>query len=274
MSKTNTFTALCILLLAPSANAQDMHPLMDSKYWLSAGVYAADRTFEAEAKGSVPGTNREIGFEGAFGVDDAPNLFMAEFGWQFSEKWGLAFQYFQSDREGSKTIDESFEWEDVTYDVGVDITAGTNVSIARFFFARQFWDGGPHSVRVGAGLHWLEMGAFVEGIATLNDQSTEFRRNTVSMSAPVPNIGAWYRYSPSDRWLMTARLDWLSASVGEYSGGIWNVSAGANYRFFKNFGAGINYQFFQLDGSVDSDNWQGGVKAQFKGPHIYINGFW
>ena len=156
--KNNTLAALVILLVSPFASAQDQHPLMNSKYWLSVGVYAADRTFEAEAEASVPGITKEIDFEGEFGVDDAPNLLMAEFGWQFSEKWGLALQYFQSEREGNASLDKSFEWEDLTFDVGADISAGTDVSITRVFFARRFWGDGPHSLRVGAGVHWLEMG--------------------------------------------------------------------------------------------------------------------
>lgn len=274
MIKNNALAVLIILLASPLANAQDQHPIMNSKFWLNVGVYVADRTFEAEAEASIPGISREIDFEGEFGVDDAPNLFMAEFGWQFGKKWGLALQYFQSEREASASLNETFEWEDLTFNAGVDISAGTNVSIMRIFFARQFWDGGPHSVRLGAGVHWLEMGAFVEGVATLNDQSTDFRRGSVSVSAPVPNLGVWYRYSPSDRWLFNARLDWLSASIDDYSGGIWNVAAGVNYRIFKHFGAGIAYQYFELDGSVDGDNWHGGVKAVFKGPHIYVTGFW
>ena len=274
MTKTLKLAVLCFILAPPFAAAQDLHPLMTSKYWVNVGLFAATRSFEAGAEGSIPGTKREIDFEGAFDVDDAPNLFMAEFGWQFSKNWGLGVQYFDTEREASAMLEETFEWEDDTYTAGIDIQAGTNISITRFFFSRHFWDGGPHSLRLGAGLHWLEIGAFVAGEATLNDFTTEFRKNSVSLSAPVPNLGAWYRYSPSDRWMLTARVDWLSASIDEYSGGIWNVSAGANYRLFKNLGAGINYQFFQLDGSIDGSNWSGSLKTTFRGPHIYINGFW
>ena len=269
-----SFWVLGCILVSSSAAAQDVHPLMTSKYWGNLGVYFAARNFEASANGSVLGQNRDLDFEGAFGLDDGPDLFMGELGWQFGEKWGLGLQYFQSKRDASKTLEETFEWEDVTYNAGVDIRAGTDVSITRIVFSRRFWDGGPHSVRIGAGIHWLELGAKIAGQATLNDMSTEFRTNSVSASAPVPNIGAWYRYSPSDRWLLSARIDWLSASIDEYSGGIWNSSVGANYRLSQHFGVGAAYQLFQLDGSVKNSNWRGDIQVRFSGPHLYVSGFW
>jgi len=269
-----SFWVLGCVVFSPSAVAQDVHPLMTSKYWGTLGVYFAARNFEASANGSVLGDNLDLDFEAEFGLDDGPDLFMGELGWQFSEKWGLGLQFFRTERDASKALEQTFEWEDVTYNAGVNIQASTKVSITRFVFSRRFWDGGPHSVRIAAGIHWLEIGATIAGQATLNDMSNEFRVNSVSASAPVPNIGAWYRFSPSDRWLFSARFDWLSASISEYSGGIWNVSAGANFRLSQHFGVGAAYQFFQIDGSVKNSSWRGDIRTRFSGPHLYINGFW
>ena len=89
--------------------------------------------------------------------------------------------------------------------------------------------------------------------------STEFRDESVSANAPVPNIGAWYRYSPSKRWLVSARVDWLSANINDFSGEIWNISAGANFQISQRIGVGVAYQYFELDGSVKQSNWIGDV---------------
>jgi putative cardiolipin synthase len=57
----------------------------------------------------------------------------------------------------------------------------------------------------------------------VNDQSTGFRREPASADLPLPNVGASYWRSLSPRWLLTGRVDWFSASIGDYSGGLWNA---------------------------------------------------
>lgn len=70
------------------------------------------------------------------------------------------------------------------------------------------------------------------------------------------------------------RADWFSTSVGDYSGGIWNVMANVNYQIGEHFGVGVGYQFFQLDGELDADNWRGDLRVRFDGPFIQLAGFW
>lgn len=265
---------ILLLLFSGTAGAQEVHPIMESRWWVNAGSYLAERSFKASANATVAGTTREFDFEGALGLEDAPNVLMAELGWQFGEKWGAALQYFNSSRKASRTLDESFEWQGNTYDIGAVLEAETNIDITRVFFARRFFDDGPHHLRLGAGLHWIEIGATVAGQATLNDQSTEFRRSSASASLPVPNVGAWYRYSSHDRWLLSARVDWLDARVDNYSGSIWNVSGGVNYRIWDHIGIGASYQYFQLSGEVKEPNWRGEIKTSFTGPYLYVSGFW
>ena len=129
-------------------------------------------------------------------------------------------------------------------------------------------------MRLGAGLHWLSLSAEVAGQATLNDQSTEFRRAAASTEFPIPNIGAWYRYSPSAKWIFNARVDWLSASIDDYSGDMWNASAGGAYALLDYLSIGANYQFFQLSGSIRDTNWRGQLSSTFTGPYIYLAGHW
>jgi opacity protein-like surface antigen len=267
---------IAFILMAPSfeAEADDVHPLMTSKYWGNLGVYFSERDFSASAEGSVAGITRNLDFESSTGLDDSPDLFIAELGWQFTPNWGLALQYFESNRSSSRTLSDSIEWQDLVFDVGVRVDAESSMEITRLFFARRFRDKGPHSLRLGAGIHWLSMGASLAGEATLGDLSKEFRRSIVKTDLPMPNIGVWYGYSPSRMWMFNLRADWLSASVDEYKGGIWNAVAGVNFSPWDHVGLGLSYQFFQLDGTVKEDRWRGEIQTTFTGPVVYISGYW
>jgi len=267
-----------VLLLALSTAAahadEERHALMGSKWWLTAGSFFAQRDFKASAGVDAAGVGLEADFEGSTGVDDSPELFMAEFGWQFGEKWGLAVQHFRSRRSGSRVLEDTIEWQGVDYNAGVQLEAKTEMEITRIFVARRFWDEGPHSLRVGAGFHWLAIGAEVAGLATLDDQSTEFRRSAATADVPVPNIGAWYRYSPNRTWIINARVDWLSAGIDNFSGRIWNVSAGVGLRLTDHIGIGLNYQYFELAGDLTEPNWRGEIETTFTGPHLHLSGYW
>ena len=270
----NFLIALIVTVPGVAAGADDVHPLMSSKYWGNIGVYFSARDFDASAEGSIVGITRGFDFESSTGLDDRPDLFMAELGWQFTPKWGVALQYFESERSASKTLSESIEWRDLVFDVGVRIDASTSMEVTRLFFARRFRDDGPHSLRLGAGIHWLSMGASLAGEATLNDLSREFRRSVVKTEIPMPNVGAWYRYSPSRNWMFNLRADWLSASVDNYDGRIWNASAGVNFSPWDHFGLGLSYQFFQLSGRISEERWRGEIQTTFTGPFVYVSGYW
>lgn len=265
---------LVAILASTPVLAQERHPAMENSWWTNLGSFFAERDFKASANATIGGINREFDFERDLGLDDSPTLIMGELGWQFAENWGVALQYFGAKRDASRTLDDTFDWQGNTYDIGVRVDASTRVEITRIFFARRFRDSGPHSLRLGGGIHWLNIRAEISGQARLDDESTEFRRSSATASVPVPNIGAWYRYSSNDRWMANARIDWMSASIDNYSGAIWNGSVGINYAFGKNFGVGASYQYFQLAGDVTEDNWRGALEITFTGPFLYVSGFW
>ena len=116
--------------------------MMSSKWWLTAGMFYADRDFDASAAGRIGGGSAQIDLEGVLGLDDSTDLFMGELGWQYTKNWGLALQYFRSSRSGSRVLEQGFEWQDNFYEVGARVDARTELEITRIFFARRFRNAG------------------------------------------------------------------------------------------------------------------------------------
>ena len=83
------------VLAASPAVGQEVHPIMDSKWWVTAGSYFAERDFQASAGVNIGGEERGVDFEGTTGIDDSPDLFMGEIGWRFADNWNLALQHFR-----------------------------------------------------------------------------------------------------------------------------------------------------------------------------------
>jgi hypothetical protein len=270
---------LCLLLIAGTnlVYAQepgDVHPSLTEKFVLDVGMFFPSRSFEINVDGSIAGANPNIDFEDEFGLNRSDETFAIEFGWRFGKKWSLLTQYFESSGSRSAVLDEDIEWNDVVFGQGSNAAAGQEFSVLRVFFGRQFATSERHDFGIGAGLHWLEIGAFIEGDILVSGAPNEFRRESVRAEFPLPNVGAWYKYSLSPKWAFRARFDYLSANIDDYNGSLVNASLGFNYRMFENFGLGLSYNAFELDLGITRDDWRGDVTSRYEGLYVSASAYW
>jgi hypothetical protein len=276
--QNNTSIALLFAFLSwvpVAALAQaggERHPLLENDFTLSVGGYLPSKEVKLRVDGSSPG--EAIDFEERVNVVSDDTTAAVDFRWRFGEKWSVSGQYWKTSDSNTAELIEDITWEDYTFKQGSSVSAGVSLTVARVFFGRSFSRGERHEFGLGAGLHWLEIGAFIEGEVFVNDESSGFRRESVSAHAPLPNIGGWYWYAFSPRWLLKTRVDWLSASIGDYSGGLWNAHAGINFQPWRNLGFGLAYQYFAIDVDVSKSNWGGGADLSFRGPFLSLNASW
>jgi len=245
-----------------------MHPYFKSKYFFSLGAYRPSIDFDIQVDGTLPGEG--IDFEEAVGISDTDEVFSGAFRWNFGKKWSLWGQYFQSDHDSTATLTEDIQWQDIIFREGTIVSAGTTIKVARVFFGREFKTGPNYEFGAGFGLHWLEMGAFIEGEALIGDNTTGFHRGDVDAGFPLPDIGAWYAYSFNKRWLFHARADWLSASYGDYSGSLTDVAVGMDFNLNKNVGINLSYYMFRVNVDIDRNDWKGSADLKFDGPFLSV----
>ena len=266
---------VCMLYFAGSqltvaAESEELHPYLERGFSLDLGVFYPDRELDLRVNGSVAGINDEIDFDGRRRLKSTDDIFAAELSWRFRGRWSLVGQFFKTTDSIRVVLAEDIEWGNVVFGAGSNATTGVNFSLTRIFFGRQLGNNKFHDVGIGGGFHWLDMGAFIEGEVLINGTPAAARRS-VSAEAPLPNIGAWYKYSISPRWALRARLDLLSADVGDYDGLLLNVALGVNYRAFEHVGVGLNYNFFKLDVGIDKSNWRGDIETVYDGVYVYAS---
>ncbi len=277
MNSTIQLNTLALLLLSISIPvlaqaSDDYHPLLTKKFHLAVGVYWPAIDYTLRVDGTVP--EEEIDFDQALNIDDYQATAAIDFRWRFGKKWSFEGQYWDTSTDGGGILKEDTEWEDLVFKEGTFAHAGIDIKVARAFFGRAFSTSPKHEFGAGIGLHWMEIGSFLEGEVIINDDTTDFRRATVDASFPLPNIGAWYMYSWSPKWIFFTRADWLSASIGNYSGSLWDVQAGFNYQAFKNVGFGLSYMAYLVNIDVDKTDWRGGVEMNQYGPVLSVTATW
>ncbi len=251
------------------------HPLLSNRFTLYAGVYNSTKGIRVGVNGASD--NKVIDFSEKANFNENETTFFLNFNWRFSRMWTLSAEYFAVKNGINKDIDENIEWEDVTYNGGAGIALGLNLNMYRIFIGRTISKGLKHELGAGLGAHLLDIETSIEGYAFINNDDTgegadvNFERKAVDVVAPLPNIGAWYLYAPTQKWMITARVDWFALSINEYSGSLWDLGIGANYQFHKNIGVGLNYRYFDFTANVDKNNWDGKFSLIFQGPLLTLN---
>jgi hypothetical protein len=248
------------------------HPWLEDDFIVSIGGYLPSKEFQVRVDGNVPG--EDISFDQGVDVTNNDTTGSISARWAFGEKWSLAGQYWNTSDSGSAKLTKDISWNDNVLKAGSNVGAGVDVDVSRLFFGRKFSEGPNYEFGAGAGLHWLKIGAYIEGEIFINDQSSGFRRESVTAKAPLPNIGAWYWYAFSPRWLLTTRIDWFGATFGDYSGDLWNANAGINFQPWDHFGLGLSYQYFGINLDVDKSDWRGNVELTYSGPFLSVNFNW
>jgi hypothetical protein len=265
-------TTLAVLINIPAnaSEAEGVHPFLASKYSLQVGVFSPSMNTTFSVNGSLGGQNTSIDFEQQLDLGETDDILAVEFNWRYGAKWSLRMQHFEGGRRHRAVLADDIQWGDITIQAGSSVSAGADLKMTRVFFGRSFDSKLRHDYGIGMGLHWLSTEAFIA-----RDIIVSFAESrAVSASAPLPNIGTWYYYSPAEKWYVGGRLDWFSASVGDYSGRIINVAAGVNYQMFKHVGVGAKYQVFELSAEVRKSNWRGRVAVRYEGLYLYLSGNW
>ena len=206
---------------------------------------------------SHPLIERKVYFQaGSFFTRSRDDVFAAELRWRFTERWQIATQYFKFNERAVNVLRQDIDVQGLEFLAGDILAASTKLDVTRLFIGRDLLRNERHVLGIGVGVHMLDLSA--EG----------------SADGPLPNIGAWYIWGPNDRWALTTRLDWLSASIDAYDGTIVNASAGFNFRIMKNIGAGINYNVFTLNVNVSDSDWSGKADVRLHGPYAYVSVYW
>jgi len=281
--KNGLFTSLAalILLSAPVtlvAQEYEYHPTISDNFTAALGYMRSSNSFKvrADTLADVLPEDPLIDFGDSLGVSNTSSFFNGQLRWKFGSerKWSLWGQYFSNNASGSTTLEDSIEWEGIVFNEGTFVRAGTKLAVTRVFIGRSFYMNDQNDFGFGVGLHNLDLSAYIEGEVIINGESSGVKRLPVSGSQVLPNIGGWYNFSPAKNWLLHARLDWISASIGDYSGSLWNSSIGVNYQAWRHVGFDLSWQYFNLDIKVDKSGWIGGAEMIYSGPVLSVTFGW
>jgi hypothetical protein len=273
-------TSLAVLVLSATSTAvlaqsYEYHPVLSDNFSASLGYMRSSNSFRFESD-ILGDLGDEVDFDDALDVSDHSSFFNSQLRWKFgsTRKWSIAGQYFSNNAKGAAVLEKDVEWGGVTFREGTNVGAGVKLAVTRIFLGRSFVFNKQHDFGMGIGLHNLDISAYIEGEVLVDDETTGFKRYPVGDNQPLPNIGGWYNYSPAKNWLLHARVDWISANIGDYDGALWNTNIGVGYQVWEHVGLDLSWQYFSLNLDVDKDDWVGGAEMTYSGPVVSMVFTW
>lgn len=247
--------------------------ILTDKFIVNAGLYSPLNSVEISAN-STAGERKSgnIDFDEQFNFDDYHHTFAVNFTWRFARNWNLSADYFRIRRDNSVVLKEDVVWHDVTFKEGTGVKGGFDFALYRAFIGRVIARGNHLEIGGGIGVHTILISPFIEGQAYINDRDFEFKRREVSATLPLPNIGLWFIFAPTQKLSLTTKIDWFGIKVDNVSGLLWDVSPTINYQVFGHIGISAGYKYLNFGVDVDKERWQGGVDLEFQGPSISLFG--
>jgi len=249
------------------------HPLLVDKFSFTVGAYSSFKTIGVGANGSSNNDIIDFDEKVDFNNNETTPFFL--FNWRFAKKWSLTAEYFGVKNAITTNFEDDFEWNGYDFVAGLNINAGFDLEMYRVMIGRTISKGLKHELGLGLGVHVLDIQTYIEGQAYIIGEGTEIDatgvKSIIDVVAPLPNVGVWYLYAPSHKWIFNTRLDWFGIKVGDYTGTMWNFAAGANYQFHKNIGVGLKYRYFDFTATVDNEKWDGKLTMIFHGPLLTLN---
>lgn len=247
-------------------NQNSKNPILTSKFQIGIGLFIPTQKVKFGIGGSSE--NQEIEFGESFDFNNNSLRPQVYFDWRFSKKWKLSAEYFNASYNKKAELEEDIVINDGEYvfEEGSNVKLGYKFNLYRVFIGRVISSGLKHELGGGLGFHVTYIGPFIEG--KINDNV--FKRASVSITAPLPNIALWYYFAPTEKWSFTARLDWFGIKINEFSGSLWDLGPSARYQFSKNFSASLDYRYFKLNADVDKELWNGSFDMSFSGPTLSV----
>lgn len=271
MNYPKYFTLFVFFLLAPillRGQEQEKHPILSDKFYIETGVFVPQKDLKFGADGDI---NEDIDFGRTFNFNDNQATFFFNGEWRWNKKWRLTGEYFAVNNAARATLPEDIVLDDITFEAGTFVRGGVEFALFRVFVGRTISSGPKHSLGAGLGVHMVNIGAFLEGEVLTDQGDKEFRAPRTSFLIPLPNIGAWYHWAPTQKWAFSARLDYFGITIDKYSGGLLNVAPSVKYQIIKNLGLGLDYRFFFVNARVEDELWQGEFDMNFSGPLFTVH---
>ena len=236
-------------LFAMLNQARAEEPLPD-KFKLSFGGYALAR-FDSSISLTEPnlGAGISISPQDTLGLDIENTVLRLEGYYRFKPQHALTYSWYSISSNGTKTLDESFEWVDedgnsITIPARAQVVSNLDYDIFKVGYLWSFHHTDKVEIGVGAGLHITRLALGLDvtdppGIGT----------EDVDTTVPLPVFSVMLRYNITPKWSWYLKSEAFALKFDKWAGSYRDSTLGIEYRGWKHvaLGAGLSANALELE---------------------------
>ena len=242
-------------------------PWFVERFKISAGFfYVVNNTNIQVGITGSPGT--DIQLEKDLGFNAEVGTFLANFQWRISSRSRLTFNYVVVDRSSFHTLDKDLVFAGNTYPVNSLVSTYFNTAIYQFSYGYALISKPKLELGLLIGAHVV---GTLAGISTVGNAMGSNVSNNFGITAPIPDLGIWGGYAFSNHFAVNFDLEYLSLTVGTYSGRLLSSNLTCTYRLVGKLDlslgyTGLNYRVANVKNEVT-----GVFKCSYNGPVLGVN---
>jgi hypothetical protein len=250
------------VLKAPSAELLPS-PIND-RFALRAGFFSAGVSTDLRLDDSDTTLGTELSAEEDLGLRDDLSQGRAELTIRMLRRNRIRVDYFKLTRRGDQVLSRTIEFGDETFTANEQVLSFLDWRMLNLSYLYSLLQNQRFELGLGATLHILE----AEARARVPNQALNEEKSGVA-GFPTVAVDAAWRISP--RFALTARANYLSASVDESSGSIADYHANLQFRWAPNLSVGLGYTVMNTEiDIVDDDDISGRFAFDIDGPELFI----
>jgi hypothetical protein len=253
--------------------AQQKEPIPD-KFQIDFGgffVTRADTSVSLNAKAGIATIGAQIDFHQDLNIPDSDTVPRIDGYYRWGKRSRVDFSYFKIDRSGTATTDREINWGDITIPAGTALVSSFfDEEVLKATYGFSFYNSPKAELGVDGGLFIadLSVGISCPG-GGLGDCATP-QRETAEVTAPLPVVGAYFRYNISHRWRFVGKADFFFLEFGDYKGSLTDIRLNLEHHTWKHAGFGFGLNGIQTTLDYDTSSESGTVQNTISGPQIYV----
>jgi hypothetical protein len=254
--------ASALTLAAPLAHAADP---WDRAFTLQLGAFRAEADttvrLDADIQGQRLGTH--VSLEGDFGMQKTKTLPTFDFLWRINNRHGIEGSYVSLDRSGSRTIEGSINWGDVTFPINAAVDSRFESDTFRVAYRYSPINDNGTELAFLLGLHYTKMMVSASTPAgTVSDEA--------SVDFPLPTLGIRGSARFAETLRVTGYGQLLKVKIDEYDGELVNFGVGLEWSFHPQAYVGVGYNYYKYNLVSEKSNARGEFDYRFEGPTVYL----
>jgi len=266
------------LTLAPLSYAEDKPetaaktesaPFQDKLQIRGGWAYVFGATANVSVGGPVLGVGTNVDFTQTLGGDTSTDALRIDTLYHFNERHAVGFSWYRVGLSGEKNLNQTIQIRDNTVSAGAATQTSLSFNTYRLLYNYSFYRSEKAELAFSPGLYMMKTNFNFAGQGTINGTPGSVVIVNQQLTVPLPSVGLVANYNITPKLKFESRYDFFYLSLGNYSGSMFELYAGLEYRIIRHFALGAAYDRLQagLRG-----NGHEGFNANFSYNLLYVYG--